>query len=298
MKYATSWNVEKGLGVIGLRCPNHSLGGIALWRRAVGFTALLWRGGERPPDAGSRSVARRENGARLASGACSRRGRFCSFALAVLAVLATAAPEQAAAQTETTYLSNTSGAGGSSGILRATEFTTGSGTYPLSSVAIRIGGHTTPPTPVVEIYGNTGSNPGTLVATMTNPAAVVNNALNIYTAPANITLAGNTTYWLVTRNADGNGSGFFVQTISTTSTDSGTAAGWSIGEARFKNNNAATSWGGSSGRHRFQIRGPGPHQRRPDGGERDPGPDGDGGHGVQLPIPGRTRSTTRTPATP
>ena len=107
MKYATSWNVVKGLGVVGLRCPNHSLGGIALWRRAVGFTALPWRGDERPPDAGSRSVARREKGARLASGACARRGCFCSFALAVLAVLATAAPEQAAAQTVTTFISNT-----------------------------------------------------------------------------------------------------------------------------------------------------------------------------------------------
>ena len=132
------WNVEKGLGVIGLRCPNHSPGGIALWRRAVGFTALLWRRDERPPDAGSRSVARRENGARLASGACSRRRCFCSFALAVLAVLATLAPEQAAAQTVTTFISNTgqTANSASTNAVRATAFTTGTGTYTLSSVGI------------------------------------------------------------------------------------------------------------------------------------------------------------------
>ena len=49
-----------------------------------------------------------------------------AFALAVLAVLATAAPEQAAAQTVTTFISNTGqGADVSSQLPRATAFTTG-----------------------------------------------------------------------------------------------------------------------------------------------------------------------------
>ena len=257
MKYATSWNGEKGLGVVGLRCPNHSLGGIALWRRAVGFTALPWRGDERPPDAGSRSVARRENGARLASGACSRRRRFCSFALAVLAVLATLAPEQAAAQTVTTFLSNTGqSANTSTNTVRATAFTTGTGTYTLSSVAIYSPIQSTSPTPVVQIYRDSSGNPGTLVATMTNPATVADNTLNVYTAPANTTLAASTTYWVVTSNSVNNfGTDFRVSTNNNNNVDSGTAAGWTIGNGLFKTDVRLAPWTTSSNRHRFQIRG-------------------------------------------
>ena len=301
------WNVGKGLGVIGLRCPNHSLGGIALWRRAVGFTALPWRGDERPPDAGSRSVARREKGARLASGACSRRGCFCSFALAVLAVLATLAPEHWPPHRRSRPSSATPGRqrGGVTNQLRATAFTTGTGTYTLSSVAISVSTPTvgSNPTPLVRIYTNgTDSLPGTLLATMTNPATIVDDTVNIFTAPANTTLAASTTYWLVTSNsAETNGLGFRVNvTVANTNLDSGTAAGWSIGNGRFKNDiSAARAWDNSSNRSQFQIRGTEQAAtRRPDGGERDPGPDGDGSHGVQLPIPERTRSTIRTPATP
>ena len=251
------WNVEKGLGVIGLRCPNHSPGGIALWRRAVGFTALPWRRDERPPDAGSRSVARRENGARLASGACSRRRCFCSFALAVLAVLATAAPEQAAAQTVTTFLSNTGQtANTSTNTVRATAFTTGTGTYTLSSVAIYSPIQSTSPTPVVQIYRDSSGNPGTLVATMTNPATVADNTLNVYTAPANTTLAASTTYWVVTSNSVNNfGTDFRVSTNNNNNVDSGTAAGWTIGNGLFKTDVRLAPWTNSSNRHRFQIRG-------------------------------------------
>ena len=251
------WNVGKGLGVIGLRCPNHSLGGIALWRRAVGFTALPWRGDERPPDAGSRSVARRENGARLASGACSRRGCFCSFALAVLAVLATLAPEPAAAQTVTTFLSNTGqSANTSTNTVRATAFTTGTGTYTLSSVAIYSPIQSTSPTPVVQIYRDSSGNPGTLVATMTNPATVADNTLNVFTAPANTTLAASTTYWVVTSNSVNNfGTDFRVSTNNNNNVDSGTAAGWTIGNGLFKTDVRLAPWTNSSNRHRFQIRG-------------------------------------------
>ena len=148
---------------------------------------------ERPPDAGSRSVARRENGARLASGACSRRRCFCSFALAVLAVLATLAPEQAAAQTVTTFISNTGqSAPFTATSMRGIAFTTGTGTYTLSSVTIAVSTQTvgSNPTPLVQIYTNgTDSLPGTLVATMTNPATLVDNTDNVFTAPANTTLA-------------------------------------------------------------------------------------------------------------
>ena len=54
---------------------------------------------------------------------------------------------------------------------------------------------------MVQIYGDASGNPGTLVATMTNPATVVDSVLNVFTAPANTTLSASTTYWLVTSNS-------------------------------------------------------------------------------------------------
>ena len=69
-----------------------------------------------------------------------RRWRGLFAALLIVLGAAVAAPEQAAAQTETTFLSNTGQTSNTaSNLVRATEFTTGAGTYTLSSVAIRIG---------------------------------------------------------------------------------------------------------------------------------------------------------------
>ena len=187
----------------------------------------------------------------------ARAARPVAFALAVLAVLATVAPEQAAAQTETTFLSNTGQfANTSANTVRATAFTTGAGTYTLSSVAVYSPNQPDPPTPLVQIYGDTSSNPGTLVATMTNPGTIAENALNIFTAPANTTLAASTTYWLVTSNTATNfGTGFQVATNSNSNVDSGTAAGWTIGNGLLKTDIRLAPWTNSSNRHRFEIRG-------------------------------------------
>ena len=180
-----------------------------------------------------------------------------AFALAVLAVLATVAPEQAAAQTVTTLLSNTGQTFIHASIaVRATAFTTGTGTYTLSGVGIELSIQPSGIIPVVQIYGDTSGLPGTPEATMTNPGTIVDNALNIFTAPANTTLAAGTTYWVVTSNsAATDGTGVFVRTITNNNTDSGTAAGWSIGDARLKNDIADTSWSTTDRRHGFQIRG-------------------------------------------
>ena len=180
-----------------------------------------------------------------------------ALALAVLAVLATLAPEQAAAQTVTTFLSNTGqSANTSTNTVRATAFTTGTGTYTLSSVAIYSPIQSTSPTPVVQIYRDSSGNPGTLVATMTNPATVADNTLNVFTAPANTTLAASTTYWLVTSNSVNNfGTDFRVSTNNNNNVDSGTAAGWTIGNGLFKTDVRLAPWTNSSNRHRFQIRG-------------------------------------------
>ena len=107
---------------------------------------------------------------------------------------------------------------------------------------------------MVQIYEDTGGSPDTLLATMTTPGLA--NGVNTFTAPANTTLSASTTYWVVTSNsAETDGQGFRVGTISNTNLDSGTAAGWSIGNGRYKNNITNTSWSTASNRMRFAIRG-------------------------------------------
>ena len=222
-------------------------------------------------------------------------------ALAVLAVLATVAPEQAAAQTATTFISNTGQpATNFSNAIRAQEFTTGTGTYTLSSVAIWVPGQSGTPSGVVQIYGNTGGNPGTLLATMTNPATIVDNVVNVFTAPANTTLSASTTYWVVTSNsAAATGTGWRVGTISTSNLDSGTAAGWSLGSQRFKNNSAA-AWTFTSNRIRFQIRGtaqtttPTPTNSAPTVANAIPDQTATAGTGFSYQIPANTFNDTDT----
>ena len=160
----------------------------------------------------------------------------------------------------TTFISNTGQTStiGSTSIL-ATAFTTGTGTYTLSSVGIFLPDAPTGSiTPTVQIYGDTGGNPGTLMATMTNPNTFADNAVSIFTAPDNTLLSASTTYWVVTSNsAETNGAGFHAGTIANTNLDSGTAAGWSIGGGRFKLDITTTTWSTFSTRLRFEIRGTG-----------------------------------------
>ena len=175
-----------------------------------------------------------------------------------LAVLATVAPEPAAAQT--TFISNTGQTSNHySQEVRATAFTTGTVTYTLSSVGIFIPSSLVVGTPAVKIYGDTGGTPGTLLATMTNPGTFADNAVHTFTAPANTTLSASTTYWVVTSNSAAlGGTGFRVGVVGNTTLDSGAAAGWSIGAARLKNYIAAPSWNHSTRRIRFEIRGTNP----------------------------------------
>ena len=124
---------------------------------------------------------------------------------------------------------------------------------------------------------------------MANPGTITDSAVNTYTAPANTTLSASTTYWVVTSNsAATDGTGFNVTARGGTGTDSGTAAGWSIGNARFKSDIADTSWASTtSSRHRFAILGTSTATNNPPTvATVIPGPGGDGGHGVQLCVSG------------
>ena len=134
----------------------------------------------------------------------------------------------------TTFISNAGqSSSNASAQVRATEFTTGTDTYTLSSVGIYHGLQSSV-TPQVQIYSDASGEPGTVVATMSNPGTIA-LGVNIYPAPANTTLSASTTYWVVTSNsAATDGQGFRVNTTPTNNLDSGTAAGWNIGNARIQ----------------------------------------------------------------
>ena len=204
-----------------------------------------------------RRLRPRENAATLLRGA-----RACLALLAALAVLALAVPVQA--QTDTTFISNSAQLISSveAAQIRATAFTTGSnsGGYGLSSVDVYVGIQLGTVTPLVEIYVDNAGNPGTLHATLSNPATVTDSSANTFTA-TNTTLSATTTYWLVTSNsatisnAVNPGSGFAVSVISNRTADTGAATGWSIGNGRFKGGINQAAWTNSSNRILFTVKG-------------------------------------------
>ena len=168
------------------------------------------------------------------------------------------------AQTDTTFISNSAQVGSISSItVRATAFTTGgnSGGYELSSVDIYVGAivgaiaTVSTITPRVEIFEDNADNPGTLHATLINPATVIDDSANTFNAPPNTTLSAGTSYWLVISNsAATDGQGFRISTSRDATADTGAAAGWSIGDARHKSD-ITNPWGSTSLRIIFTIKG-------------------------------------------
>ena len=164
-----------------------------------------------------------------------------------------------AMQTVVTFISNSAqlDANSSSIFIRATAFTTGgnSAGYELSSVDIYVPYFVSSSTiPRVEIYEDSGSDPGTLHATLINPSSYQPSAIT-FNAPRNTTLRAGTTYWLVTSNsAAANGQNFLVSTGSATA-DTGSAAGWSIGNARSKTIITDTLWTLTTDRIIFAVKG-------------------------------------------
>ena len=177
----------------------------------------------------------------------------------VALTLTAAAPS---AQTDTTFISNSAQVGTSrSNSVYATAFTTGgnSGGYGLSSVDVYLAdfNYSGTVTPRVEIFEDNAVNPGTLHATLINPATVIDGSANTFNAPPNTTLSANTIYWLAVSNSAGaNGQGVRVRTTRNVTADPGAAAGWSIaGNARFKSDVTAPSWRSTINRLIFTIKG-------------------------------------------
>ena len=124
----------------------------------------------------------------------------------------------------TTLVSNTSLPSESFGANSrfATKFTTGANStgYTISSVSLALS--TVPGTLTVSIRDGSGTDPGTVVATLSNPDALAANSVNTFTAPKNTMLAASTTYFLVAEPKGSTG----VDVIGTY-TETG-ETGWSI----------------------------------------------------------------------
>ncbi len=210
------------------------------------------------PLAGLRRAARRgralERRPRPAASARPRRA-LAAAALLALPLLAGLAPG-AQAQTLVSNTAQTVSGGGSPNE-RASSFTTGSNAYGYTLLAVDIGvGSNANRTLSVAIRENSSSRPGDLVARLTNPSSVTANALNIFAAPANTTLAANTTYWLVFN--DGRRANVSAQNAGmqvTSSNQQNGAVGWSIGDESRVTGSGQPFAIGSSNHIRFAIKG-------------------------------------------
>ena len=136
--------------------------------------------------------------------------------------------------------------------IQAQSFVTGTNAagYTLSEIQIRLGDSSVVPgvTGVIAaVKADDSGTPGTLVANLVNPASLTADAFNAFTAPADTTLAANTTYWVVI-NEERSSSSNRVRFFRTEDDDEDIAlTGWSIGDGRlWKSNASDASWNNSS----------------------------------------------------
>jgi len=78
-------------------------------------------------------------------------------------------------------------------------FSVGSTAYALSRIDLGLGS-TGAPSPVVSIYSNSASNPGTSLATFTTTSTVASK--QVYSFTGSYTLSANTNYWIVLSNTN------------------------------------------------------------------------------------------------
>ncbi len=157
------------------------------------------------------------------------------FALPLLFGFATTAAE---AQTVTVVsnLDNTFTADGLNG-RHAQSFITGANSrgYLLSSVRIYLDAFAlvSGTTPVVVIRADSNGRPGDVVVTLTNPDSFPSNnpGRATFTAPADTTLAANTTYWMVINDTEGS-----LNWRHTTDGSETGLSGWSMGAAKRRSN--------------------------------------------------------------
>ena len=185
-----------------------------------------------------------------------------AVALAVLAVLATVAPEPAAAQTATTFISNTgqtdtgSNTVASSSTPRAQQFTTGSnaGGYTLSAVVVNIRAGSTD-TPAFALHQSTTASgvevPGTKVVDLTG--SITTAGEQSFTPASTTTLSTSTKYFVVLSTSGA--SGVNIQRTASDDEDSGGSTGWEIANNSVFSITSGSAWTSSGSSIEIVIKG-------------------------------------------
>ena len=164
-------------------------------------------------------------------------------ALIVFALVFLSGALPASAQT-VDLVSNTGETLGSGGddAYQAQSFTTGANAdgYTISEVQISMFGTSGARTSVKIRDNNADNEPGDLVATLTNPGSLsTTQSLHTFTAPANTTLAANTTYWISVNE----GVTAARASVGWTSGNGETGqTGWSIGDGLLWRSSEADEW--------------------------------------------------------
>ena len=143
----------------------------------------------------------------------------------------------------------------------AQSFTTGpnAGGYSISKIRIRLLASEPPDSSdgsFVTIKTDVAGSPGTIVATLNNPASFRRSALNGFTAPAGTTLEPDTTYWIVIN--EGSTSGLTVANTNSDGEDSRSLEGpgaWMIGDGSKWRRQGTTEWNDSSASRVIKVRG-------------------------------------------
>ena len=127
----------------------------------------------------------------------------------------------------------------------AQPFTTGASPtgYVLANVKLLVDASNASPNPRVQVYTFDGQEPGSLVATLNNPATIVADAVNVFTAPAGTVLDPSTIYFIVGGYGSDRSKRFVIRTVAGGSEDPASASGWRIDiNSLFKGRYSGTSW--------------------------------------------------------
>ena len=147
--------------------------------------------------------------------------------------------------------SPTSGLGISNNQWLGVRFTTNNEIY-LNSATLFLGRITNGPL-FLKLYNEINGGFGTEIISFTVPN-IQSTTQHLFTATNLVLLSSNTTYWLVAGIL--NNSGFYVWTLTSSTTEAG-LPGWSIDNTGFFSNNQGISWNSftQSGTLQFRING-------------------------------------------
>ena len=196
------------------------------------------------------------------AGALARSWRCAAAALLLAFAALLALPPNAQAQTVETLVSNfgQSIPSGGNNAWRATKFTTGSNDdgdgFTVSEVVMQLSttSNFNSSRTYVTINNDDSGSIGTLVVNLNTPAsAAVGN--NTFSAPADTTLAENTSYWLVVNNGLVTNQVLSWRRTQGNGEDTDSATGWSIGNNGLFYNSTSTAWESSSYKLAIDIRG-------------------------------------------